>query len=102
MLNLWHGVDDAGKEYNLNLEETKVTPINKNKAVGMPTILDDDTKKYYLKLVGDLIVKDNKLYNTLADALYIEFDFDRNTNLSHNITTPKHVTFIEEWLSANQ
>ena len=102
MLNLWHGVDDAGKEYNLNLEETKVTPINKNKAVGMPTILDDDTKKYYLKLVGDLIVKDSKLYNTLADALYIEFDFDRNTNLSHNITKPKHVTFIEEWLSANQ
>ena len=67
-----------------------------------PTLLDDDTKKYYLKLVGDLIVKDNKLYNTLADALYVEFDFDRNTNLSHNITKPKHVTFIEEWLSANQ
>tara|TARA_Y100000114_G_scaffold13092_1_gene10551 strand:- start:498 stop:1160 length:663 start_codon:yes stop_codon:yes gene_type:complete len=102
MLNLWHGVDDAGKEYNPNLEEIKVTPINKNKAVGMPTILDEDTKKYYLKLVGDLIVKDNKLYNTLADALYIEFDFDRNTNLSQNITKPKHVTFIEEWLSANQ
>lgn len=102
MLNLWHGVDDAGKEYNPNLEETKVTPIDKNKSVGMPTILDDDTKKYYLKLVGDLIVKDSKLYNTLADALYIEFDFDRNTNLSHNITKPKHVTFIEEWLSANQ
>jgi len=102
MLNLWHGVDDAGKEYNPNLEEVKVTPINKNKAVGMPTILDDDTKKYYLKLVGELIVKDNKLYNTLADALYIEFDFDRNTNLSQNITKPKHVTFIEEWLTANQ
>ena len=29
MLNLWHGVDDAGKEYNPNLEETKVTHINK-------------------------------------------------------------------------
>ena len=102
MLNLWHGVDDAGKEYNPNLEETKVTPINKNKSVGMPLVLDEDTKKAYLKKVGDLIVKDNELYNTLADALYLEFDFDRNTNLSHNITKPKHVTFIEEWLSANQ
>ena len=120
MLNLWHGVDDAGKEYNPNLEETKVTYINKNKpiplppenykahidkhnkAVGMPLVLDEDTKKAYLKKVGDLIVKDNELYNTLADALYLEFDFDRNTNLSHNITKPKHVTFIEEWLSANQ
>lgn len=102
MLNLWHGVDDAGKEYNLNLEETKITPINKNKSVGMPLVLDEDTKKAYLKKVGDLIVKDNELYNTLADALYLEFDFDRNTNLSQNITKPKHVTFIEEWFTANQ
>lgn len=99
-LNLNAGIkDDDGAVYN---KKDNVTPIDKNKAVGMPTILDDDTKKYYLKLVGDLIVKDSKLYNTLADALYIEFDFDRNTNLSHNITKPKHVTFIEEWLSANQ
>ena len=79
----------------------KVTPINKNKAVGMPTILDDETKQYYLKLVGTLLVKDKKLYNTLADALYIEFDFNRNTPLSDNITKPKHVTFIEEWLAVN-
>ena len=79
----------------------KVTPINKNKAVGMPTILDTETKKYYLRLVGELIVKDPKLYNTLADALYIEFDFNRNKKLSENITLPKHVTFIEEWLAAN-
>ena len=102
MLNLWHGVDDAGKEYNPDLQETKVTPIDKNKSVGMPLVLDEDTKKTYLKKVGDLIVKDNDLYNTLAEALYGEFDFDRNTNLSHNITKPKHVTFIEEWLTANQ
>ena len=102
MLNLWHGVDDAGKEYNPDLQETKVTPIDKNKSVGMPLVLDEYTKKTYLKKVGDLIVKDNDLYNTLAEALYGEFDFDRNTNLSHNITKPKHVTFIEEWLTANQ
>ena len=68
----------------------------------MPTLLDTETKKYYLRIVGELIVKDPKLYNTLADALYIEFDFDRNTNLSDNITKPKHVTFIEEWLVANK
>ena len=47
-------------------------------------------------------IKDKKLYNTLADALYIEFDFNRNKKLSENITLPKHVTFIEEWISANQ
>ena len=103
LLNLTAGIPDHdGQVYNLDEQETKVTPINKNKSVGMPLVLDEDTKKTYLKKVGDLIVKDNDLYNTLAEALYGEFDFDRNTNLSHNITKPKHVTFIEEWLSANQ
>lgn len=92
--------DNDGDFANPTLD--KVTPINKNKAVGMPTILDTETKKYYLTLVGELIVKDPKLYNTLADALYIEFDFNRNKKLSENITLPKHVTFIEEWLAANK
>jgi len=67
----------------------------------MPQILDKDTKDYYLKLIAKLVIKDKQLYNTLADALYIEFDFDRKTQLSQNITLPKHVTFIEEWINAN-
>ena len=95
------GIPDNDGDF-ANPTADKVTPINKNKAVGMPTLLDTETKKYYLRIVGELIVKDPKLYNTLADALYIEFDFDRNTNLSDNITKPKHVTFIEEWLAANK
>ena len=103
LLNLTAGIPDHdGQVYNPDEQETKVTPINKNKAVGMPTILDDETKQYYLKVVGTLLAKDKKLYNTLADALYIEFDFDRNKKLSDNITKPKHVTFIEEWIAANQ
>jgi len=102
LLNLTAGIPDHdGQVYNPDIQETKVTPINKNKAVGMPTILDDETKQYYLQIVGKLLVKDKKLYNTLADALYIEFDFNRNTPLSDNITKPKHVTFIEEWLAVN-
>ena len=101
ILGLNAGIPDNDGDF-ANPTADKVTPINKNKAVGMPTILDDDTKKYYLRIVGDLIVKDKKLYNTLADALYIEFDFNRNIKLSENITLPKHVTFIEEWLAANK
>jgi hypothetical protein len=112
------GIPDNDGDF-ANPTPEKVTPINKNKpiplpdenykalidkhnkAVGMPTLLDDETKQYYLQIVGKLLVKDKKLYNTLADALYIEFDFDRNKKLSDNITKPKHVTFIEEWLSVN-
>ena len=101
ILGLNAGIPDNDGDF-ANPTADKVTHINKNKAVGMPTILDDDTKKYYLRIVGDLIVKDKKLYNTLADALYIEFDFNRNKKLSENITLPKHVTFIEEWLAANK
>ena len=100
ILGLNAGIPDNDGDF-ANPTPDKVTPINKNKAVGMPTILDDETKQYYLKLVGTLLVKDKKLYNTLADALYIEFDFDRNKKLSDNITKPKHVTFIEEWLAVN-
>ncbi len=102
LLNLTAGIPDHdGQVYNPDIQEDKVTPINKNKAVGMPTILDDETKQYYLQKVGKLLVNDKKLYSTLADALYIEFDFNRNTPLSENITKPKHVTFIEEWLTVN-
>ena len=101
MLNLWHGVDDAGKEYNPNLEETKVTPINKNKAVGMPTILDKDTRDHYLKKVGALIVKNKSLYDQLADAMYVEYGFDRTSGkFSDYIQEPKHVAYIQTWLDA--
>ena len=103
ILGLNAGIPDNDGDFaNPDIEESNVTPINKNKAVGMPTILDKETKEYYLRLVGELLVKDTKLYNTLADALCIEFDFNRNTNLSDNISKPKHVTFIEEWLAANK
>ena len=98
-LNLNAGIeDDDGAIYN---KKDNVTPINKHKAVGMPQILDKETKDYYLKLIGKLLIKDKQLYNDLADALYIEFSFDRATQLSQNITLPKHVTFIEEWINAN-
>ena len=50
LLNLTAGIPDHdGQVYNPDIQETKVTPINKNKAVGMPTILDDETKQYYLQ-----------------------------------------------------
>ena len=79
----------------------KVTPINKNKAVGMPQILDKDTKDFYLKKVGELVVKNKSLYMQLADAMYVEFGFDRTSGtFSDYIQEPKHVTYIQTWLDA--
>ena len=101
MLNLWHGVDDAGKEYNVDIKENNVTPITKNKAVGMPAILDKETKDYYLKKVGKLVVKNKSLYMQLADAMYVEFGFDRTSGtFSDYIQEPKHVTYIQTWFDA--
>ena len=79
----------------------KVTPINKNKAVGMPQILDKDTKDFYLKKVGELVVKNKSLYMQLADAMYVEFGFDSTSGtFSDYIQEPKHVTYIQTWFDA--
>ena len=102
LLNLTAGIPDHdGQVYNLDEQETKVTPINKNKAVGMPSILDKDTKNYYLKKVGELVVKNKSLYMQLADAMYEEFGFDRTSGtFSDYIQEPKHVTYIQTWFDA--
>ena len=102
LLNLTAGIPDHdGQVYNPDEQETKVTPINKNKAVGMPQILDKDTKDFYLKKVGELVVKNKSLYMQLADAMYVEFGFDRTSGtFSDYIQEPKHVTYIQTWFDA--
>ena len=102
LLNLTAGIPDHdGQVYNPDVEDTKVTPINKNKAVGMPQILDKDTKDFYLKKVGELVVKNKSLYMQLADAMYVEFGFDRTSGtFSDYIQEPKHVTYIQTWFDA--
>ena len=102
LLNLTAGIPDHdGQVYNPDEQESKVTPINKNKSVGMPQILDKDTKNYYLKKVGELVVKNKSLYMQLADAMYVEFGFDRTSGtFSDYIQEPKHVTYIQTWFDA--
>ena len=102
LLNLTAGIPDHdGQVYNPDVQETKVTHINKNKAVGMPQILDKDTKDFYLKKVGELVVKNKSLYMQLADAMYVEFSFDRTSGtFSDYIQEPKHVTYIQTWFDA--
>ena len=60
-----------------------------------------DTKDFYLKKVGELVVKNKYLYMQLADAMYVEFGFDRTSGtFSYYIQEPKHVTYIQTWLDA--
>ena len=60
-----------------------------------------DTKDFYLKKVGELVVKNKSLYMQLADAMYVEFGFDRTSGtFSDYIQEPKHVTYIQTWFDA--
>ena len=98
LLNLTGGIPDHdGQVYNPDIQQAKVF-INKVKRDD-PHLLDDDTKQYYLKIVGELLIKDKSLFTELSEAMFVEFEFDRNKKLSENITLPKHVTYIEEWLT---
>jgi len=102
LLNLTAGIPDHdGQVYNPDEQESKVTHINKNKAVGMPQILDKDTKDFFFFFVGELVVKNKSLYMQLADAMYVEFGFDRTSGtFSDYIQEPKHVTYIQTWFDA--
>ena len=100
ILGLNAGIPDNDGDF-ANPTADKVTPLNKNKAVGMPPILDKDTKDFYLKKVGELVVKNKSLYMQLADAMYVEFGFDRTSGtFSDYIQEPKHVTYIQTWFDA--
>jgi len=102
LLNLTAGIPDHdGQVYNPDEEAVKVIPITKNKPVGMPQILDKDTRDYYLKKVGELYLNSTDLYKQLTEAMYVEFSFDKTSGkFSDYIQEPKHVTYIQTWLDA--
>ena len=100
ILGLNAGIPDNDGDF-ANPTAEKVTPITKHKPVGMPQILDKETRDHYLEKVGALIVKNKSLYDQLADAMYVEYGFDRTSGkFSDYIQEPKHVTYIQTWLDA--
>ena len=94
LLNLTAGIPDHdGQVYNPDVQDIK--------DVGMPTILDKETKDHYLKKVGDMYLNRRELYEELADAVYEEFGFDKTKGkFGDYITEPKHITYIQTWLNA--
>ena len=102
LLNLTAGIPDHdGQVYNPDEEVDKVIPMTKHKPVGMPTILDKDTRDHYLKKVGELYLNSTDLYKQLTEAMYVEFNFDKTSGkFSDYIQEPKHVTYIQTWLDA--
>ena len=97
LLNLTAGIPDHdGQVYNPDEQDNKVTPITKNLPVGMPQILDKDTRDFYLKKVGELYLNSTDLYKQLTEAMYVEYGFDKTSGkFSDYIQEPKHVTYIQ-------
>ena len=102
LLNLTAGIPDHdGQVYNPDEQDNKVTPITKNLPVGMPSILDKNTRDFYLKKVGELYLNSTDLYKQLTEAMYVEYGFDKTSGkFSDYIQEPKHVTYIQTWLDA--
>ena len=102
LLNLTAGIPDHdGQVYNPDEQGNKVTQITKNLPVGMPQILDKDTRDHYLKKVGELYLNSTDLYKQLTEAMYVEYGFDKTSGkFSDYIQEPKHVTYIQTWLDA--
>ena len=99
MLNLWHGVDDAGFEYEPRNENfNKSTTATYGQQKGLPAALDDQTKENYLFMLSSLYTSDKKEFDSLDEAMRNEFKFDGK--LSDNIQEPKHTAFIENWINA--
>jgi len=100
ILGLNAGIPDNDGDF-ADPTTSKVTSITKNKPVGMPTILDKDTRDHYLKKVGELYLNSTDLYKQLTEAMYVEFSFDKTSGkFSDYIQEPKHVTYIQTWLDA--
>lgn len=100
ILGLNAGIPDNDGDF-ANPTADKVTPITKHKPVGMPQILDKETRDHYLKKVGELYLNSTDLYKQLTEAMYVEFSFDRTSGkFSDYIQEPKHVTYIQTWLDA--
>jgi len=100
ILGLNAGIPDNDGDF-ANPTAEKVTPITKHKPVGMPQILDKETRDHYLKKVGELYLNSTDLYKQLTEAMYVEFSFDKTSGkFSDYIQEPKHVTYIQTWLDA--
>jgi hypothetical protein len=100
ILGLNAGIPDNDGDF-ANPTTSKITPITKHRPVGMPTILDKETRDHYLKKVGELYLNSTDLYKQLTEAMYVEYGFDKTSGkFSDYIQEPKHVTYIQTWLDA--
>ena len=99
MLNLWHGVDDAGyayepREENLNVNKTTVT-THEHKVTNNNNFLSKEDKDKWLEEITKLFNEDRAKFDDFSNAFKKHF----NVNVvSDAITQQKHIEYFLNYL----
>ena len=100
MLNLWHGVDDAGFEYEPrpeNVNESSIATYEDTESVGIDseTYLDKAERKKWIKELTKIFNQNRPKFDELSDAFKSHFKVDV---VSDAITQHKHIEYILNYL----
>ena len=99
MLNLWHGVDDAGyayepREENINVDQSTNT-THDDKQNNNNTFLSKEDKEKWLEEITKLFNEDRAKFDGFSNAFKTHF----NVNVvSDAITQQKHIEFFLNYL----
>ena len=99
MLNLWHGVDDAGyayepREENNNVNESTIT-TREDEEINENSFLSEKDKKDWLEEITKLFNEDRAKFDGFSNAFKTHF----NVNVvSDAITQQKHIEFFLNYL----
>ena len=93
MLNLWHGVDDAGIAFEPveDLAKPTATTYEDTKPVNSETYLDEDEKEKWIKELTKIFNDDRSKFDELSNAFKLHFKVDV---VSDAIKQQKHIEYI--------
>ena len=98
MLNLWHGVDDAGFEYEPrpeNVKQSNTATYDDTESVDPETYLDKETKEDWVKELTVMFNEERPKFDELINAFKSHFKVD---TVSDAIKQEKHAQFILNFL----
>ena len=97
MLNLWHGVDDAGIAFEPveDLAKPTATTYEDTKPVNSETYLDEDEKEKWIKELTKIFNDDRSKFDELSNAFKLHFKVDV---VSDAIKQQKHIEYILNFL----
>ena len=101
MLNLWHGVDDAGFEYEPRPENVNqsTTATYEQSKTNSETYLAEDEKEGWIKELTKIFNEDRSKFDELSNAFKLHFKVDV---VSDAIKQQKHIEYILNFLNKKE